>query len=193
VAGLAVSGLGRFGLLLVLCFGVASVSDATSVKKLDLAELCSRAERIFRGRILAIESGTVEAGGAELPTVTYRIEVTEAMRGTFTPADDGKAYTEITTLGVGRTKRSGDFLRFPKLPELPVLTPGREYLLLVTPPSGLGLSTTVGLGQGRFDLYAGPAGEMALNKLGNANLSATIDGPVRYQELRSEIRGLIGR
>lgn len=192
LAGLALSGLTRVGLPLLLVLGIVSVADATTVKKMDLSEICDSADRIFRGRVLGIEAGTVEAGGAELPTVTYRIEVTEAMRGAFTRTQDGKALVEITTLGVGRTKVLGAVTRFPKLPELPVLTQGREYLLFVTPESPLGLSTTVGLGQGRFGMYAGPDGEMAVNEIGNVDLSPTIDGPVRYKKLTNEIRALIG-
>ena len=56
------------------------------------------------------------------------------------------------------------------LPELPRLQVGSDYLLITTPPSTIGLSITVGLGQGLFQLSGKPGQELAIN--GNAQPGA---------------------
>ena len=56
-----------------LCLLAASAAEAALVKKMDLSEVCSHSGSIFRGIILSAESGEVTAGGAVLPTVTYRV------------------------------------------------------------------------------------------------------------------------
>src|SRR5262245_58193655 len=56
-------------------------AQATTLLRLDLNALCERAGQIFRGQVVGIEPGTVEAGGGRLPTVTYRIKVSETLRG----------------------------------------------------------------------------------------------------------------
>jgi hypothetical protein len=72
------------------------------------------------------------------------------------------------------------------LPELPELGVGEDYVLFTTKPSAVGLSTTVGLGQGAFKLFVSEDGEeLAANELNNAGL---FNGPVTYTQLASAIR-----
>ena len=62
-------------------------------------------------------------------------------------------------------------------------------MVFTTPPSSVGLSTTVGLGQGAFKIYrSADRQEMAVNEINNAGLSSTIDGPVTYTTLADAIR-----
>ena len=56
---------------------LAAQGHATIMLKLNLEEMTERADRIFRGTVVDIEVGTVQAGGGELPTVTYRFRVDE--------------------------------------------------------------------------------------------------------------------
>jgi len=167
----------------------AAPAGAGMVLKMDLAELAARADGIFRGTVLSVEPGTVNAGGGEIPTVTYRLQVDEPFKGEWP-----KGVAEITMVGtIKEQDASGPFVRLSRLPELPNLVRGGEYVLFTTPPSPIGLSTTVGLGQGAFKLYASTdRQEMAANQLDNAGLSPSIDGPVNYTTLADAIRQQVG-
>ena len=60
----------------------------------------------------------------------------------------------------------------------------------------IGLSVTVGLGQGAFSVYPvdGADGEfMAVNEFNNAGLGLNGDGPVEYDKLGAQIRALLGQ
>lgn len=175
----------------VLALVVAPIADASMVRKMDLAEMCNNADRIFRGRVLGIETGTLETGGTQLPTVTYTMEVSDAIQGEFTQKGD-KSYAEVTMVGTLKDEQTGDVRRFSKLPALPAMASGQEYLLVLTPDSSIGLTMTVGLGQGCFSVIQDAKGDVAVNELGNAGLSDSINGPVGYDHLASAIRALIG-
>lgn len=175
-----------------LALAVALVALTTApvgagmVLKMDLGDLAQRAERIFRGTVLSVEPGTVTAGGAELPTVTYRLQVDEAFKGDFS---DTKGIAEITMIGTLKDQApSGSVVHLSRLPELPELVRGGEYVVFTTAPSPVGLSTTVGLGQGAFKIYfSADRQEMAANQLDNAGLTESINAPVTYATLASAI------
>ena len=79
---------------------------------------------------------------------------------------------------------------------------------MTTRPSRVGLSTTVGLGQGAFRITGKGEAEQAVNEFQNANLGGSEDlaavpalvrrgaaaraGPIPYSELASQIRALVG-
>lgn len=75
-----------------------------------------------------------------------------------------------------------------KVIELPQLAVGQEYLLLITTPSRVGLSTVVGLSQGVFRLYDESDTQLAVNALNNRGLAAGMKGPVPYNDLVGRIR-----
>lgn len=158
---------------------------ASMVRMMDLGELCSRAGMIFRGTVIEVTAGTLELGGGELPTVTYRVRVDEAFKGDFSDVKDGVAYVDVRMVGAVKDLPDGNLRRFSKLPELPQLEPGQEYVLMTTTPGPTGLSTTVGIGQGCFDLFYEDKVKMAVNELRNQGL---YDGPVAYNQLADDIR-----
>jgi hypothetical protein len=162
-------------------------AHATTVLRMTLDDLTSRADRVFRGNVLSAEPGTIEVGGGTLPTVTYRLLVDERFKGEY-PPDDEKVVVTVTMLG--SLKQGGEAVNgqqhFNALPDLPDLTVGEDYVLFTTKPSAVGLSTTVGLGQGAFKIFpALNGGEMAANELNNAGL---FNGPVNYATLARAIR-----
>ena len=175
--------------------------QAATVLQLNLEQLVERSARIFRGTVLSVEEGTVQAGGGELPTVTYRLRVDEAFKGTYQQVK-GMQVAEITMLGKPKQSQSGSRRSLP-LFDLPKLQVGQDYLLLTTAPSAIGLSTTVGLGQGAFRVTGKPGQEVAINE--NHNLGLLIGmqqgltpetepsstGPVPYGELAALIQGLV--
>lgn len=171
------------GLMLVVVAGL----EAATVKKMGLGEMCDRAGSIFRGTVVSASPGTVEVGGGTLRTVDYVIEVTEAFKGSFQSKDD-RSFTTIRMLsGIkGGSLDDGAVMRFSKLPDLPELEVGGDYLLLASTPGPSGLSTTVGLGQGCFNVTK----EQAVNELNNLGL---YDGPVAYDVIANDIRAALGQ
>lgn len=187
------------GMLGLVCLaGVPA--HAADVLHMNLKELCDRADRIFRGTVVESTESTVEAGGGQLPVVVYRIRVDEAIKGSFRPAPNGVTFAEVRMLGRVKTRRSGAVVQAPLLRDLPTLRVGHDYLLLVTRPSAIGLSTTVGLGQGAFELIGRPGREQALNGadnqglfLGMPNAPAAARGPVAYGTLVKQIRSIVAQ
>jgi hypothetical protein len=171
-------------LLLAAC--IIQSAHATAVLQMTLDELTSRADRVFRGSVMSVEPGTTEVGGGTLPTVVYEVLVEEQFKGNY-PSADGKTIVTITMVGSMKqeTATNGQ-RRLSALPELPELNVGEAYVLFTTKPSAVGLSTTVGLGQGAFKIFISEDGEeLAANELDNAGL---FNGPVTYTQLASAIR-----
>jgi hypothetical protein len=151
-----------------LCLAVAGLNAAT-VMQMNLAELVQRADRIYRGTVVSATSGTVEVGGGQLPIVTYRLQVAEVIRGDVETMK-GVRLTELKMIGKVATVRRGSLRSASPLPEMPQLTVGETYLVLTTRPSAIGLSTTVGLGQGLFRIAGLGKDEIAINQLNNSGL-----------------------
>lgn len=172
------------GLTLTALVGLpAPILASAIVKGMDLAEVCSRAARIFRGTIVDVTEGKVAAGGGQLPTVTYRIKVTEAFKGEFT-TKGGESYAEITVLGRLKNAPKAGLQHFSALPELPSYEIGSDYVLMVTAPSAIGLSVPVGLGQGSYAISTRNKTEMARNAVGKM---------LTYGDLADRIRAVVGQ
>ncbi|HWN43954.1 MAG TPA: hypothetical protein VNW71_17150 [Thermoanaerobaculia bacterium] len=191
-----------FCLLAVLALSLIGMqAQAATVQQLNLEEMVDRAGRIFRGTVLDVREGTVQAGGAELPTVTYRIRVDEAFKGTYQDVK-GMQIAEIKMLGKLKINQTANTRSLPLI-DLPKLQVGQDYLLLTTQPSAIGLSTPVGLGQGTFRVTGKAGQELAVNL--NQNLGLLIDvpgapsgfagtpesGPIAYDMIAGLIRGLM--
>ena len=171
---------------------------ATIMLKLDLQELTSRADKIFRGTVIFVNEGTMEAGGDELPVVTYRLAVNEMFKGEATAVKGDEAVVEIRMVGslVHEKVDENGNLKFSPFREVPVLKQGGEYVLFTTPESSIGLSVTVGLGQGAFRVFPVDGTDdqfMAVNEFNNAGLGLNGDGPVEYDKLGAQIRALLGQ
>lgn len=192
---------------LVVAAATATV-EGSMVRQLDLEGLCASAHKIYRGTILAATSGSVMVGGGQLPTVTYRVKVDELFRGDVAIVK-GVRVAEIRMIGKQEPARYGNLLHFPLLPRMPELTVGLDYLLFATQPSKVGLSTTVGLGQGRFRIVGTGPNETAVNEQNNRGLlradvargtargaaqsDAATEGPILYRDLSGRIRARVVR
>ena len=151
--------------------------QASLVQKMDLAEVCTRADKIFRGTVLSATTGTVEAGGGTLPTVTYRIRVSEGYQGHFITKGDIQI-AEVTMLGRIKAGNSSPLADFP------VLAVGGDYLLMTTPPSAIGLSAPVGLGQGCYTISGKGESQIATDGLGNS---------INYAELAAALQAALAQ
>ena len=177
---------------ITLCALVAA--EASNVLHMTLRDLVARGDRIVRGTVVAADEGTLSAGGGNIPVVTYRIRVDEALKGGVATGD----VIEVRLLASMKQASSGTLRRAAILRDLPRFTVGRDYLFVLTRPSQIGLSTTVGLGQGLFELRGRPGQEQAVNEANNLGLlsgvpGASASGPVSYASLVKEIRSLVGR
>ena len=172
------------GLLAALLF--ASGAQAAMVMKMDLGDLAGNADKVFRGTVVSVEPGTVQAGGGELPAVVYTVQVDDAIKGNFGSGKDA-SFVELRMLGsLKADTQTGNIRRLSGVDINPKLTVGRTYVLFTTAPSPVGLSTTVGLNQGLFRVFNNAQGrEMTANGLDNQGL---FDGAVSYQELKNAIK-----
>lgn len=144
-------------------------AGATMVESFNFDELMQRADRIFVGKVTAIEHG-VTAEGA--PFIAYTFAVSDGLKGNL-----GAAVT-IRQFGMGHAEQRGDglFQSF-KIPSMPSYKQGEELLLLVTAESSIGLSAPVGLFQGAFRLNTDADGNViANNGSDNVNLFTDVDG-----------------
>ena len=139
------------GLLLL-----APQARATTLIQMNLADLAGRADKIFRGTVCQREDGTVDAGGGELPIVIYRVRVDERFKGDFGEGKQAEV-VEIRMVGGKDDPQQRNIRNFSLWRDVPRLERGREYVLFTTRPSAIGLSTTVGLGQGAFTITGTPA------------------------------------
>lgn len=161
----------------LVCLLFTLPGEASLVRKMDLEEMCHAAGRIFRGVVVDVEKTTVSAGGGELPAIIYHVDVSEEFKGSF-PSAAGSRRVSFTTVDIG-------------VVDMPRLTVGQDYLLLLTIPGSAGLSTMVGLGQGTFKVYGARSVEMAVNSLNNVGLLNGIKGPVPYRTLAARIRAVL--
>ena len=99
----------------------------------------------------------------------------------------------MVATGKSAATRNGELMRLPLLSDVPVLERGADYLLITTSPSSVGLSTTVGLGQGCFSVFTSHKEELAVNESNNVGLGIATDGPLSYSQLAEEIRALVGQ
>ncbi len=178
---------------LALFSGVQAL--ATMVRQMNLGEMTTNAERIIHGTIIGIEIGTVSAGGSELPTIKYLVRVKEVLKGSA--STDAENLTEITMFGSLKAATfDREFMRTASVFEGPNLKSGQDYLLFLTAPSRVGLSTTVGVGQGAFHFLKEGT---VMNEAKNAGLFRDMDrqglpdrGPIEYSALADRIQRLLG-
>ena len=184
----------QFLWVLALCALVPlTQAGATMLMHFDLAALTDRADRIFRGTVVDVEQSSIEAGGGELPMVVYRLKVEESLKGDADVVKGDEAYIEIRMVGSIKDEapRNGA-VRFDMFRDVPRLKMGSDYLLFTTPPSAIGLSTTVGLGQGAFSVYSQDKQDWAVNQFGNEGLGVGSGGVVSYASLVAEIKARMG-
>jgi hypothetical protein len=164
---------------------------ATTVLEMNLAALTDRSDKVFRGTVLDVSETSVQAGGGTLTAIKYTLRVDESFKGNFATIK-GVQITEVMMLGSLKQYYSGN----APIPGFPVLKIGGDYLLMVAPEGPVGLTTTMGLGQGAFTVYSDPntSEDMALNGFNNASLfkgmgsGVPASGPIAYDALAGYIQ-----
>lgn len=188
----------RFALLAAALVLGAAQAGATIMLQMDLGELVTRSDKIFRGTVIEIEQTSITAGGAELPAVKYTLQVNEMLKGVPSRTEDNVSIVEIQMIGksVHDKPNADGQLKVSIFRDVPKLNKGGEYLLFTTPESAIGLSVTVGLGQGAFKVLPVDGSDTeftAVNEFDNAGLGLASSGPVSYTVLSDEVRSHLGQ
>lgn len=173
-------------LVLILC---AAQLDATKLLHFNLQDLCYRSAQILRGTVVDVTQEYVAVGGGQLPVLHYKMRVTEAFKGQF-PTEKGVPVAEFNMVGTLKNLKDGA----PSIPGLPMLQKGGDYLLMIAPAGPVGITSTMGLRQGCFEV-AGKAGqETVLNGYNNLGLFSGMQisttqtrGPVAYSTVANWI------
>jgi hypothetical protein len=160
---------------------------------MDLGDLVQRSDKVFRGTVIDVEQGVVEAGGGELPAVTYRLRVEDMIKGVADVQKGDERMVEVRMIGSLKpmVEKNGK-VHLSAFRDVPKLQIGSDYVLFMTPRSEIGLSVTVGLGQGAFNIVTSGKVDMAVNGLGNAGLGLG-DGPVTYDDLKAAVYRAMGQ
>ena len=171
-------------------------ATAVSILQMNIEDLSERSDKIFRGTVVDITTGSVVAGGTELPTITYTVQVDEAFKGVA----DEKGLVEIQMFGSksNTIDLEGGITKFPIAAGQPNLKVGQEYVLFTTQPSAIGLSTTVGLGHGCFSVAELDKAEMVVNEFDNRGVfngfaGMPAAGPVEYNQMAALLQQLLGQ
>lgn len=178
---------------LVLAAGVTyRAADATTVKHFDLTQMTASAARVFRGTVIDVSPGTVNIGGGQLATTTYKLKVVESFKGNYKVVKDNVAYAEVTFIGSVKAERDrGNQRHFSLFRDVPTLERGQDYLLFLTAESRVALSSPVGLAQGCFKIDTALPSEPTVNGAANRGLAAGVKGPVPYDDLAARVRDAV--
>ena len=138
----------------LLLAGLSTPARASRVRTMTLEEMVQRAGKIVSGRCTAVN--VVKDAERGIPVTELTFQVHRSLKG---PATD--------TLVI---RQPGDATR-PGLLGLPQFRAGEEVLLLLYGESSSGLTSPVGLGQGKFTVITDKQGKRwAVNAFGNRNL-----------------------
>jgi hypothetical protein len=142
----------------VLLLG-STVTVATQVRPVNLEEMTAFAEKIFSGTCVEATVAIDPQLGLPVTRVTFAVD----------RAIKGAVGEEITIRLVGNRTRSAE--QNQEAAGMPLFVPGEPVVLFLYAESELGLTSPVGLGQGKFTVYTDKHGDrIALNTLRNKNL-----------------------
>lgn len=175
-------------LIALFCFAAAlplAAQRGALTQPRTLAELVQQSQTIVKARVVSarVEPHPSYPG---LSTVVVTVAVDESLKGS---APSLLTYRQL----VWDIRDVHDAAGYRK---------GQQYILLLNPPTRLGLTSTAGLEQGRFRVVRDEDGrELAVNGYGNANLAigqplgpmaghakTAASGPLTVDELTSAIR-----
>jgi hypothetical protein len=183
-------------LFVALVLGALAASGAMAAATLNLADLTTGADKIFRGRVFEANPGSIQTAAGEIPTTTYLIRVDDAFQGDF-EVRKGFRVVEIVTAGSAKVALTDE--QAAVLPPAPEMEVGQSYLLFTTAADAHGLTSTVGAGQGVFAIYMDGDQELAFNQLKNRDLfvgmalvDAESSGLNTYAQVANELRATLG-
>jgi hypothetical protein len=194
----------KIRILVALLFSIVIVhtcyaQDGAIVRPQNLAQMTDEAATVVQGRVLSVRMEP-HPQLTNLQTVVVTLQVDQVFKGQSAQTYTFRQYSWDYR---GAARRTG-------------YAPGQNLLLLMTKPSQYGLSSPVGLEQGRFQITADSQGQLvAANGHGNAGLFANMtadvqkrgialsrsmsslvaqqqSGPISLNDLTTLIRQLVG-
>ena len=147
------------GALLACALTAVPLPAQFAVRPVNLAYLSQRADVIVQGQVVNVRHKPLP-GYPNVPTVEVTLNVERSLRGTA-----GKTYTfREVYLGLRTNDGKGTYRK------------GQRLFLFLPAPSQYGLSSPIGIGQGRFHIAAAAAGgAMLANEHGNAGLFRDVE------------------
>lgn len=161
--------LRRLLLTLALLPSVLQPATASQVRALNIEQMTHRADRIFSGRVVAVQVRFDRTLRQHVTDVT--LEVERAVKGDLT------GRVTITLFGWQKLER-GESRAGRAMKGLPLFSENEEVVLFLYAESRLGFTSPVGLGQGKFSVFKDKKGErLAVNAFGNRNLLKGLSEP----------------
>jgi hypothetical protein len=138
--------------LLAACLALAvlPVARATTLARLDAAQVDALAHRIVEARCVEVRPAKVP--GLATPAIAYLFEIERVIKGDELAARVAKGDCELVVRQLGDAPGSGSFTVLG----LPAYQPGARYRLALNGESRLGLTSPVGFGQGVVLLSPAP-------------------------------------
>ncbi len=134
------------------------LAAASTVRPLNIEQLTQHAGRIVAGRCTGVQVVRDARLGADVTIVTVRVD--DVLKGTAAP-----------TLAIRHVGGSGGAPGTTAVAGMPAIAPGQHVVLFLYPESASGLTSPVGLGQGRFVVAPDEKGRrLVVNDTGNRNL-----------------------
>jgi len=144
---------------LVFILFACPLSAQFMAQRVNLAYLSQRADVIIRGQVTNVSQEPMP-GYPNIPTIAVTIAVDQSMRGTTE-----KIYTFREVL-----------IGWRSTPVKKMYEVGQHLFLFLPAPSQYGLSSPIGLGQGRFRVSQDSAGQTTvMNENSNAGLFRDVD------------------
>jgi hypothetical protein len=150
----------RLGIAVAVIFlSVFPLAAQVMVRQVSLAYLAQRADVIVQGRVSSVRHEPLP-GYSNIPTVAVTLDVEKMIRG-----PEGGTYTFREILLGARPKEGKQSYRV-----------GQRLLLFLPSPSRYGLSSPIGIQQGRFHISRDGRGKTTIiNEFGNAGLFKNVE------------------
>ena len=133
-----------FGVLIVACLAATFHSaDATSVKKMTVADLVNYGDKIIAGRVTAVTDGF---DANNLPYTDVTVAISESLKGNV------NGYYTFRQLGLAAPRDMGDGRTYLGVsPDgFPRFSPGEDVVVFLFAKTSLGFQSAAGLMQGKF-------------------------------------------
>lgn len=145
--------------LLIAAVTAVPLQAQLITKPVDLPYLAQRADVIVQGKVISVKNENLPRF-RNFPIVEVTLEVENMLRG---PSNQSNYTFKEAVLGLKTNRGKHDY------------QVGQRLVLFLPSPSSLGLSSPIGIGQGRFHIgrNAG-SGETIANETGNSGLFNTV-------------------
>jgi hypothetical protein len=165
--------------LVALALACGSIARAASVLPLDLDRIVGDSSVAFQGTVTDVHAERDAQTGWIVTFVTFRVD--DALKG--------PVGTTYTVKQIGGRLPDGESYRVDGVPSYTV---GQSYVVFLTSPSSIGLSSPVGLSQGRFSIAPGAAGAEVSNGRDFRELTANIPAETLPPTARARIQRKAG-